>query len=121
MASTIPKMIAASAVLAALLSTAPLARAQMAIVPEPAISYPSGPTTRDYTADQRNALIANLERAKAHDEIARAGWSQEVLVQADYDGKVAQIDRLIKGLQNGDDYLLSDVNDAMASPGTAPY
>ena len=121
MFSTLRKTVAASAVIATLLSIAPAAMAPTPVIPEPAISYPSGPTTRDLTADQRNSLIAKLEKAKEHDQQARAGWSQEVLVQADYDSKTAQIDRIVSGLQKGDDYLLSDINDAMTSPGTAPY
>lgn len=117
------KLIATSAVIAVVVSMAAIALAQMPIIPYPeaTASYPSGLTTRSLSADQRASLIAELEAAKQHDRRARAGWSQEPTVQSDYDEKVMQINRILTGLQNGDDYRMSDVSSAMASPGTAPY
>jgi hypothetical protein len=57
-------LIATSAVVAAEVSMAPVAIAQMAIVPEVTASYPSGPTTRSLSADQQASLITQLLAAK---------------------------------------------------------
>lgn len=67
------------------------------------------------------ALLTKLQEAKKHDKIARAGWSQEPLTQAGYDTKIEQINGLLKKLKNGEDFPMSDVDKAVASPGTAPY
>jgi hypothetical protein len=69
----------------------------------------------------KDALMKKLEDAKAHDKIARAGWSQEPLTQAGYDKKIDEIKALEAKLQKGEDFPLSDVDKAVASPHTAPY
>jgi hypothetical protein len=116
-----PKLIAASAIVAAAVSMAPLAIAQMPIISDGAQTYPNGPSTKSLSADQRVSLIAQLQAAKQHDRQARAGWSQEPIVQGNYGEKIRHIDRIVAGLQKGDDYPMSEVKSAMASPGTAPY
>ena len=73
------------------------------------------------SAADKEALMKKLEEAKKHDKIARAGWSQEPLTQATYDEKIAQIKRLQAKLQKGEDFPLSDVDKAVASPKSAPY
>jgi hypothetical protein len=115
------KLIATSAVIAAMVSMAPVAIAQMPIISDGAQTYPSGPSTRSLSADQRASLLAQLQAAKQHDRQARAGWSQEPIVQGNYGEKIRHIDRIVAGLQKGDDYPMSEVKSAMASPGTAPY
>ena len=67
------------------------------------------------------ALLTKLQEAKKHDKIARQGWSQEPLTQATYDQKITEINRLIDKLNKGEDFPLSDVDKAVASPGSAPY
>ena len=67
------------------------------------------------------ALMKKLQDAKQHDKDARKGWSQEPTTQAGYDTKINEINRLIKKLNKGEDFPLSDVDNAVASPGTAPY
>jgi hypothetical protein len=62
-----PKLIAASAVIAAVVSMGPLAIAQMPIISDGAQTYPSGPSTKSLSADQRTKLIADLQAAKQHD------------------------------------------------------
>jgi hypothetical protein len=115
------KLIATSAVIAAVVSMAPLAVAQMPVISDGAQTYPSGPSTKSLSADQRTKLIAELQAAKQHDRQARAGWSQEPNVQGNYGEKIRHIDRIVTGLQAGQDYPMSEVKSAMASPGTAPY
>jgi hypothetical protein len=69
----------------------------------------------------KDALIKKLHDAKMHDKVARAGWSQEPLTQAGYDKKIQEINRLTDKLNKGEDFPLSDVDKAVASPHTAPY
>jgi hypothetical protein len=69
----------------------------------------------------KDALMKKLEKAKKHDKVARAGWSQEPLTQAGYDKKIDEIKRLEAKLKKGEDFPLSDVDKAVASPGTAEY
>jgi hypothetical protein len=69
----------------------------------------------------KDALMKKLEEAKKHDKVARAGWSQEPLTQAGYDKKIDEIKALEAKLKKGEDFPLSDVDKAVASPGTAPY
>jgi hypothetical protein len=73
------------------------------------------------SAADKDALMKKLEEAKKHDKIARAGWSQEPLTQATYDTKIDQIKALIAKLKKGEDFPMSDVDKAVASPGSAPY
>lgn len=116
-----PKLIATSALIAAVVSMAPFAVAQMPIISDGAQTYPSGPTTKSLSAGQRASLLAQLQAAKQHDQQARAGWSQDPIVQGNYGEKIRHIDRIVAGLQKGQDYPISEVNSALASPGTAPY
>ena len=113
-----PKLIAASAAIAAVVSMAPLAIAQMPIISDAAQTYPSGPSTKSLSAEQRSGLLAQLHAAKQHDRQARAGWSQEPIVQGNYDEKIRHIDRIVAGLQKGEDYPMREVKSAMASPGS---
>jgi len=69
----------------------------------------------------KDALMKKLEEAKKHDKVARAGWSQEPLTQAGYDKKTDEIKALEAKLKSGQDFPLSDVDKAVASPRTAPY
>jgi hypothetical protein len=69
----------------------------------------------------KDALMKRLVKAKQHDKIARAGWSQEPLTQATYDKKIDEINRLIAKLKAGEDFPLSDAEKAIASPNSAPY
>lgn len=121
MCSIKPKLIAASAVIAAVVSMAPMAIAQMPVISDGAQTYPSGPTTQSLSADQRASLLAQLKAAKEHDRQARAGWSQDPIVQGNYGEKIKHIDRIVAGLQKGENFPITEVNSAMASPGTAPY
>lgn len=73
------------------------------------------------SAADKDALKKKLEDAKEHDKIARAGWSQEPLTQATYDKKIDEIKRLEAKLQKGEDFPLSEVDKAVASPKSAPY
>ncbi len=81
----------------------------------------SAPMASSLSPADKAALIKKLEDAKKHDKIARAGWSQEPLTQAGYDTKINEIKALIDKLNKGEDFPLSDVDKAVASPGTAPY
>jgi len=76
----------------------------------------NGPTTATLTPDQRANLLEELTKAKKHDKEARAGHSQNPLRQAAYDEKIDQINRLTKGLQEGKNYLMSDVQKALKPP-----
>ena len=78
-------------------------------------------TAASLSPADKAALLKKLQEAKKHDKIARQGWSQEPLTQATYDEKIAQIKRLIEKLNKGEDFPLSDVDKAVASPGSAPY
>jgi len=69
----------------------------------------------------KDALMKKLEEAKKHDKIARAGWSQEPLTQATYDKKIDEIKALESKLKTGEDFPLSAVDKAVASPQSAPY
>src|SRR5712672_2989285 len=73
------------------------------------------------SASDKEALMKKLAAAKKHDKTARAGWSQEPLTQATYDQKITDINRLIDKLKKGEDFPLSDVDKAVASPHSAPY
>jgi hypothetical protein len=78
-------------------------------------------TAASLTPDEKAALLKKLADAKQHDRDARKGWSQEPLTQAGYDEKIQEINRLVDKLNKGEDFPLSDVDKAVASPGTAPY
>jgi hypothetical protein len=121
MFTTKPKLIASSAVIAALVSMAPIANAQMPIFSDGAQTYPNGPGTEGLSAEQRSSLLAQLEAAKKHDREARAGWSQEPIVQGTYSEKIRHIDRIEAGLQKGENYTMKEVKSAMASPDSTPY
>ncbi len=69
----------------------------------------------------KDALTKKLLKAKKHDKVARAGWSQEPLTQATYDKKIEEINGLLAKLKAGEDFPLSAATKAMASPGSAPY
>jgi hypothetical protein len=69
----------------------------------------------------KDALMKKLEAARKHDRIARAGWSQEPLTQATYDKKIDEIKALMSKLKSGEDFPLSAVDKAVASPHSAPY
>lgn len=73
------------------------------------------------SAADKDALMKKLEDAKKHDKIARAGWSQEPLTQATYDKKIDEIKALMTKLKKGEDFPLSAVDKAVASPKSAPY
>ena len=73
------------------------------------------------SADDKAALMKKLQDARKHDRIARQGWSQEPLTQATYDKKIDEIKALISKLKKGEDFPLSDVDKAVASPHSAPY
>ena len=88
--------------------------------PSPGASA-STQTAASLSPADKAALLTKLKDAKKHDKIARQGWSQEPLTQATYDEKIAKINRLIDKLNKGEDFPLSDVDDAVASPGSAPY
>jgi len=78
-------------------------------------------TAASLSPAEKAALLKKLEDAKQHDKDARKGWSQEPLTQATYDSKIAEIKRLIDKLKKGEDFPLSDVDKAVASPGSTPY
>ena len=88
--------------------------------PAPAAA-PSAQMASSLAPADKAALMKKLEDAKKHDKIARAGWSQEPLTQATYDTKINEIKALIEKLNKGEDFPLSDVDKAVASPGSAPY
>ncbi len=69
----------------------------------------------------KDALMKKLQEARKHDRVAREGWSQEPLTQATYDKKIDEIKALIAKLKKGEDFPLSDVDKAVASPHSAPY
>ena len=69
----------------------------------------------------KDALIKKLQEARKHDKIARAGWSQEPITQRTYDYKIDEIDDLIDKLGKGEEFPLSDADQAVASPHSAPY
>lgn len=77
-------------------------------------------TAASLSPADKAALLKKLEDAKQHDKDARKGWSQEPLTQAGYDRKIEHINRLIEKLNKGEDFPLSAVDKAIASPGT-PY
>ena len=78
-------------------------------------------TAASLSPADKAAVLKKLEDAKQHDKDARKGWSQEPLTQATYDEKIAEINRLIDKLNKGEDFPLSDVDKAVASPGSTPY
>jgi len=88
--------------------------------PSPGASA-STQTAASLSPADKAALLTKLQEAKKHDKIARQGWSQEPLTQATYDQKITEINRLIDKLNKGEDFPLSDVDKAVASPGSAPY
>ena len=88
--------------------------------PAPGAAAP-GPMASSLSPADKTALMAKLQDAKEHDRIAREGWSQEPLTQATYDNKIQEINALMKKLKNGEDFPLSAVDKAVASPHSAPY
>jgi hypothetical protein len=81
----------------------------------------SAPMASSLSPADKAALLTKLQEAKKHDKIARQGWSQEPLTQATYDEKIKQINRLMDKLNKGEDFPLSEVDKAVASPASAPY
>jgi hypothetical protein len=89
---------------------------------EPILSgTPPAGTTAALTAQQKADLIAKLEKAKARDKNRRANHTQNPIKQGDYDEKIDQINRLVKGLQAGQDFQMDDVNKAMRYPKSDVY
>jgi hypothetical protein len=87
----------------------------------PGAMAPATQMVSSLSADDKAALLKKLQAAKKQDKIARAGWSQEPLTQADYDRKIEEINGCIAKLKSGVDFPLSDDEKAVKSPGTAPY
>jgi len=104
-----------------------LAGAGASLLPTVAIAQPApgaaatAQTAASLSPADKAALLKKLQDAKQHDKDARKGWSQEPLTQATYDEKIADIKRLIDKLKKGEDFPLSDVDKAVASPGSTPY
>jgi hypothetical protein len=73
------------------------------------------------SAADKAVVLKKLQDAKQHDKDARKGWSQEPLTQATYDTKIQEINRLMDKLNKGEDFPLSEVEKAVASPHSAPY
>ena len=71
------------------------------------------------SAADRDALVKKLQDAKAADKRARKQYSTEPLTQAGYDRKITQINRLLQKLHKGEDFNLSDADQAVAAPGKA--
>lgn len=69
------------------------------------------------SAADKDALIKKLQDAKAADKRARKQYSTEPLTQAGYDRKITQINRLLHKLNKGEDFNLSDADQAAAAPG----
>lgn len=69
------------------------------------------------SATDKDALIKKLQDAKAADKRARKQYSTEPLTQAGYDRKITQINRLLHKLNKGEDFNLSDADQAAAAPG----
>jgi hypothetical protein len=69
------------------------------------------------SAADKSALIKKLQDAKAADKRARKQYSTEPLTQAGYDRKITQINRLLQKLNKGEDFNLSDADNAVAAPG----
>jgi hypothetical protein len=106
--------------LIAIAAGAPLYQSQSFAQGAPAAMATSAMASSLSQAD-KDALMKKLEEAKKHDKVARAGWSQEPLTQAGYDKKIDEIKALEAKLKKGEDFPLSDVDKAVASPKTAPY
>ena len=98
----------------------PLQQRALFAQPAPGAAAP-GPMASSLSPADKTALMAKLQDAKKHDRIAREGWSQEPLTQATYDNKIQEINALMKKLKNGEDFPLSAVDKAVASPHSAPY
>ncbi|MGD0672176.1 MAG: hypothetical protein ABSB13_08875 [Candidatus Binatus sp.] len=81
----------------------------------------SAPMASSLSPADKAALVKKLQDAKQHDKIARQGWSQEPLTQATYDNKIDEINHLMDKLNKGEDFPLSEVDKAVASPHSAPY
>jgi hypothetical protein len=112
------RKIAIVALIASLGAGAPLLSSISFAQPAPA---PSAASAASLSPADKATLLKKLQDAKQHDKDARKGWSQEPLTQATYDQKIAEINRLIDKLNKGEDFPLSDVDKAVASPGSAPY
>jgi hypothetical protein len=114
--------IAIVAVIALVGASAPISPTVAFAQPAPGASATANTqTTASLSPADKAALLKKLQEAKKHDKIARKGWSQEPLTQATYDQKIAEIKRLIDKLNKGEDFPLSDVDKAVASPGSTPY
>ena len=100
--------------------SAPLQQGVAFAQPAPGAMAP-GPMASSLSPADKAALMTQLQEAKNHDKIARAGWSQEPLTQATYDTKIQEINALMNKLKNGEDFPLSAVDKAVASPHSAPY
>jgi hypothetical protein len=81
----------------------------------------SAPMASSLSPTDKAALMKKLQDAKQHDKDARKGWSQEPLTQATYDTKIQEINRLVDKLNKGEDFPLSEADQAVASPRSAPY
>jgi hypothetical protein len=73
------------------------------------------------SAADKDALMKKLQDAKKQDKFARKGYSTEPLTQATYDKKIDEIKRLMAELKKGEDFPLSQVDNAVVSPKSAPY
>jgi hypothetical protein len=98
----------------------PLQQGVLFAQPAPGSMAP-GPMASSLSPADKTALMTKLQEAKKHDKIARAGWSQEPLTQATYDNKIEEINALMDKLKKGEDFPLSAVDKAVASPHSAPY
>ncbi len=101
-------------------ASAPLHQGVLFAQPAPGAMAP-GPMASSLSPADKAALMTKLQEAKKHDKVARAGWSQEPLTQATYDNKIEEINSLMDKLNKGEDFPLSAVDKAVASPHSAPY
>jgi len=116
------RKIAIVALIASIGAGAPLLSSVSFAQPAPAPGAAANTqTAASLSPADKAALLKKLKDAKQHDKEARKGWSQEPLTQATYDSKIKDINRLIDKLQKGEDFPLSDVDKAVASPGSTPY
>lgn len=73
-------------------------------------------TTASLSAADREKLLAQLKEHKKQVKASRKGARQDAPTQAAYDAKIKDLNRLIVGLERGQEFPMGEMHKALESP-----
>lgn len=78
-------------------------------------------TTAALSAADREKLLTSLKAHKKQAKAERKTASQDAKVQAAYDARIKEFNRLIAGLERSQEFPTSEMNKALESPQSASH